>query len=127
MSFLESIKSVYRNYAKFNGRALRSEYWWYALFSAIVSIVIGIFEGAFTGGAAAGGMSAAYNAGPIGMIWSLLNIIPGLAVGARRLHDTDRSGWWLLIGLIPIIGWIALIVFLAQRGTSGSNRFGDPA
>lgn len=58
-------------------------------------------------------------------IWSLANLLPSLAVGVRRLHDTDRSGWWLLIGLIPLIGFIVLIVFFATKGTTGPNQFGE--
>lgn len=60
-------------------------------------------------------------------LYSLLLLIPGLAVGVRRLHDTDRSGWWLLLGFIPVVGAIVLIVFAAQKGTAGANKYGPPA
>jgi uncharacterized membrane protein YhaH (DUF805 family) len=70
-------------------------------------------------------MSMAFAGGPLSIIFSLVNIIPGLAVSIRRLHDTDRSGWWLLIALIPLIGFILLIVWYASSGTAGSNRFGN--
>ena len=72
----------------------------------------------------AGMMEASYNAGPIGIIWSLGNLLPNIAVAVRRLHDIDRSGWWLLIGIIPLVGWIILIVWYCQKGTTGDNRFG---
>jgi uncharacterized membrane protein YhaH (DUF805 family) len=130
MGFMDAVKSVYRNYVTFSGRAARSEYWWYFLFSILVSIVIMIVEGALGLGQGSfssgdGSFSAAYSGGPLSIIWSLGNLLPALAVGIRRLHDTDRSGWWLLIALVPIIGAIVLIVFLATKGTSGGNRFGN--
>lgn len=130
MNFTEAVRSVYSKYATFSGRARRSEYWWWFLFSIIAAIVIGIVEGALGlgqgsmmhGGA---GFEASYTGGPLSIIWSLANFLPALAVGVRRLHDTDRSGWWLLIGLIPLIGFIVLIVFFASRGNTGTNRFGE--
>ncbi len=123
MNFVEAVKSGYQNYVNFSGRSARSAFWWWALFQIIVAIIIGAVEG---GGQASAGMMS-YNAGPIAMVWSLANLLPGIAVGARRLHDIDKSGWWLLIGLIPLIGWIILIVWYATKGTTGDNRFGaDP-
>jgi uncharacterized membrane protein YhaH (DUF805 family) len=130
MNFTEAVSSVYRNYVTFSGRARRSEYWWWVLFSIIAAIVVGIIEGALGLGQGAmmsggGGFEANYNGGPLSALWSLANLLPALAVGVRRLHDTDRSGWWLLIALIPLIGAIVLIVFFATKGTTGPNRFGD--
>ena len=123
MNFVEAVKSGYQNYVNFSGRSARSAFWWWVLFQFIVSIVIAMVEG---GGQASAGMMS-YNAGPIAMVWSLANLLPYLALGVRRLHDIDKSGWWLLIGLIPLIGWIILIVWYATKGTTGSNRFGaDP-
>ena len=123
MNFVEAVKSGYQNYVNFSGRSARSAFWWWVLFQFIVSIVIAMVEG---GGHASAGMMS-YNAGPIAMVWSLANLLPGIAVAVRRLHDIDKSGWWLLIGLIPLIGWIILIVWYATKGTTGSNRFGaDP-
>ncbi len=132
MNFTEAVKSVYSKYATFDGRAARSEYWWFALFSLIAAIAIMVVENALGMGrgmmhAGHGGFSASYNGGILSIIWSLGNILPSLAVGVRRLHDTDRSGWWLLIALIPLIGAIVLLVFFCSRGTTGPNRFGgDP-
>lgn len=130
MTFAEAVKSVYKNYLNFNGRAARSEYWNFFLFSIVTSIVIMVVEvtlgmghGSFMHGG--GGFSVAMSGGPLSTIWSLVNIIPGIAVGVRRLHDLDKSGWWLLIAFIPLIGAIILIVWLATKGTTGPNRFGE--
>ena len=118
MNMIEAVKAVFSKYATFEGRAQRSEYWWFVLFNLIVSILLNIL---------APGHGHGMGGGLLGMIWSLATLLPSLAVGARRLHDTDRSGWWLLIGLVPLVGLIVLIVFFASRGTAGSNRFGpDP-
>jgi uncharacterized membrane protein YhaH (DUF805 family) len=132
LNFSQAVKSVYSKYVTFSGRAARSEYWWYTLFSFIVSIVImfvesalGLGQGAVSSGD--GGFSAAYSGGILSILWSLGNLLPAIAVGVRRLHDTDRSGWWLLIALIPLIGLIVLLVFFCSKGTTGPNRFGgDP-
>lgn len=127
MTFLEAVKSAYRNYFRFSGRAVRSEYWWYFLFNIAVAAVIALVEGGTSSVSGPGGVSASYNAGLFGSLWSLANLVPGLAVGVRRLHDTDRSGWWLLIAFVPLIGALLLIYWLASRGTPGGNRFGaDP-
>ena len=116
MNMIEAVKAVFSEYATFEGRARRSEYWWFVLFNFIVSIVIAVLTAG--GGHGMGG-------GLFSTIWSLATLLPSLAVGARRLHDIDRSGWWLLIGFIPLIGIIVLIVFFATRGTPGANRFGN--
>ena len=72
-----------------------------------------------------GEFSASFNGGILSILWALGNFLPSLAVGVRRLHDTDRSGWWLLIAFIPLIGAIVLLVFFCTRGTPGPNRFGN--
>jgi uncharacterized membrane protein YhaH (DUF805 family) len=107
-----------KKYAVFEGRARRREYWFYVLFVLIISIVLNIVD-RFTGT-----YSAAYGAGLLGGLFSLAILIPSLAVGARRLHDTGRSGWWLLIGLIPFIGAIVLIVFFVIDSQPGTNQYG---
>ena len=117
MSFQDAVRTcLQRKYADFHGRARRSEYWFFFLFTAIVGVVGGILDAIFdTRSGMYGGT------GPIQGILQLALLIPSLAVGARRLHDTGRSGWWLLIGLIPLVGWIILLVFLcrtASRPTS---------
>lgn len=132
MNLMQAVQNVYRNYVTFSGRAARSEYWWFFLFSIIASILIGVIESSLGLGQGEvtrgnGGFSANYAGGILSGIWALGNLLPTLAVGVRRLHDTDRTGWWLLIAIIPLIGAIVLLVFFCSRGTSGPNRFGrDP-
>lgn len=132
MNFMQAVKHVYGNYVNFRDRAPRSEYWWFVLFNFIASILIGFVElklGLGTGMMAMGegAMAANFSGGPLSILWMLINILPGIGVGVRRLHDTDRSGWWLLIALIPLVGAIILLVFMCQKGTTGDNRFGpDP-
>lgn len=118
MDFVAAVKSAFRNYVNFRDRASRSEYWWFVLFLFVANLVIAIVEDAM-------GMAGGY--GVLSSLFGLVTLLPGLAVGARRLHDIDRSGWWLLIYFLPLIGFIILIFWACQRGTPGSNRFGrDP-
>jgi uncharacterized membrane protein YhaH (DUF805 family) len=107
-----------KKYAVFEGRARRREYWFYALFVLIISLVLNIVD-RFTGT-----YNAAYETGLLGGLFALAVLIPSLAVGARRLHDTGRSGWWLLIGLIPIVGMIVLIIFFVMDSQPGTNQYG---
>ena len=116
MGFADAVKTCLQKYVGFSGRARRSEYWWFALFGLIVSIVAGILDGAL-------GTMSDTNVGVIGGIASLALLLPGIAVAIRRLHDTSRSGWWILIGLIPIVGWIILIVFYVQD-SHPDNKYG---
>ena len=127
MNFVEAVKSAYVNYVNFSGRAQRSAYWWWALFNFAVFIILAVAEGGGSFSHADGSVQFAVVGGVFSGIWALVNLIPGLSVGVRRMHDIDRSGWWLLIGLIPLIGAIVLLVWFCSRGTTGSNRFGpDP-
>lgn len=122
MNFSEAIRSVLNQYAKFEGRARRAEYWYFALLSCILSVVSQVI-GAVGRDA---GLVTLLLLGVIFLI-SLALIIPGIAVSVRRLHDTGRSGWFLLLALIPIVGAILLLVWMCSRGTEGPNRFGaDP-
>ena len=115
MDFKTSVSTVFNKYIEFSGRASRSEFWWFALFSAIMGVVTSILDLAL-------GTIAAIN-----LLFSLAVLLPTLAVSVRRLHDTDRSGWWLLLTLIPIVGWLVLLYFYVQKGTDGDNRHGaDP-
>jgi uncharacterized membrane protein YhaH (DUF805 family) len=107
MTFSESIQICFAKYADFNGRAKRPEYWWFVLFTVLVSLALSMISDIVSG------------------IFSLAVLVPSLAVAARRLHDTDRSGWWQLIVLLPIIGLIVLIVFLVQEGSAEANQFGE--
>ena len=123
---------VLKQYVDFSGRARRTEYWMFTLFSVIISIALGIVDALVfgTGSFAAvlgGGVTASVSLGVLGTIYSLAVLLPSLAVAVRRLHDTDRSGWWLLIGLVPLVGGIVLLVFLVLEGTRGPNSHGaDP-
>ncbi len=121
MTFQEAIKSVYTNYANFAGRAVRSEYWYWMLFYFIVVVVLQILA-AVMGSRESPSILVA----SIFAIWSLGSLIPALAVTVRRLHDTDRSGWFILLALIPLVGAIILIIWYCNAGTPGPNRFGPP-
>jgi uncharacterized membrane protein YhaH (DUF805 family) len=114
VDFQGAIRQQFANVLNFNGRASRSAYWWYALALLIVDVVLQIISGV-------AGSSA------LTLLISLILIVvglSGLSVGVRRMHDSDKSGWMLLIGIIPIIGTIIVIVFLCLPGTPGQNRFG---
>jgi uncharacterized membrane protein YhaH (DUF805 family) len=114
--YLEALKK----YAVFNGRARRKEYWMFTLFNFIIAFGIGFMEGLF-------GMGGEFALGPISIVYALAVLIPGLAVSIRRLHDTGRSGWWLFITAIPIIGPLVLIWFMIQEGQATDNLYGpDP-
>lgn len=108
---------VLRSYSDFSGRARRSEFWYFVLFNFLISMGLGIIDGAL-------GFQLGSNVGILGGIYSLLVLVPSIAVSVRRLHDTDRSGWWLLIALIPLIGAIILIIYYVQEGTPGENEYG---
>lgn len=102
MTFQESIRVCFSKYADFSGRASRSEYWWFVLFIVLASLGISMISDV------------------LGGIFALATLLPSIAAATRRLHDTNRSGWWQLICLVPIIGGIVLIVFLAQDSKSES-------
>ncbi len=120
MGFKDTISYCFRNYVGFSGRAARSEYWYWVLFVLLLQIVAWLIDMTLFGFNTTG-------VNPIGVIVSLATLLPGLAVSVRRLHDIDRLGWWVLLGLIPVIGWIVLIYWACLRGTVGANRFGpDP-
>lgn len=114
MTFLEVISSIPKNYFNFEGRASRSEYWYFFLFCFLIGIVVNLLVATIPD----------LNLLPI--IIGLILLIPGISFGVRRLHDTNRSGWWILIALIPIIGVIILIIFFLIPGDNGSNDFGMP-
>jgi uncharacterized membrane protein YhaH (DUF805 family) len=111
---------VIKKYVEFSGRARRKEYWMFVLINVIISLILSILD-SIIGTTAGGGI------GVLSSIYSLAVLLPSLGVTVRRLHDTNRSGWWILIALIPIIGAIILIVFTAMEGTPGDNKYGpDP-
>lgn len=103
-TFVDAIKICFNKYADFNGCASRPEFWWWILFTFIATAVFGSISAR---------LSSAF---------SLVTLLPGIAVTARRLHDTDRSGWLQLLWLIPIVGWILLIIWCAEEGKP--NRYG---
>ena len=100
MTFQDSVKICFSKYVDFSGRASRSEYWWFVLFIMLVSVGASLFSDVLSG------------------LVSLATLLPSIAAATRRLHDTHRSGWWQLIVLLPVLGLIVLIVFLAQEGKS---------
>ncbi|OYT16867.1 MAG: hypothetical protein B7C24_05510 [Bacteroidetes bacterium 4572_77] len=108
---------VLKKYAEFNGRSRRKEYWMFVLFNMIISFALISVEHLL-------GIATSYGGGFLSNIYSLAILIPSIAVGVRRLHDIGKSGWWLLIGLIPVIGWIWIIILLATDGLPGSNEYG---
>ena len=108
---------VLKKYAVFSGRARRKEYWYFLLFNIIIGFVLGLIEGTT-------GLARKNPQSILGLIYSLAVLLPGLAVSVRRLHDTGRSGWLVLIALVPFVGGIILLVFMAQDGTPGENQYG---
>jgi uncharacterized membrane protein YhaH (DUF805 family) len=113
MSFGDAVKTCFTKYVDFKGRAARPEYWWFFLSYVIVYIVALIVFGAL-------------KAPVVAYIVILAYVLPLLSAAVRRLHDTGRSGWWYFIGLIPLVGPIILIVFLASAGNPGGNAYGPP-
>ena len=108
-----------QHYADFNGRARRSEYWYFVLFNFIVSILIGLSLGVIAG--LLNVPALVY----LAYLWSLAVFIPSLAVSVRRLHDIGRSGWWLLLSLIPLVGSIILIIWCCFDSQPGANQYGS--
>ncbi len=101
---------ITKHYVDFAGRVGRQEYWMFVLFSIIIQIALDIVR-----------------LDMISMLVSLGLLLPSLGLGARRLHDIGKSGWWLLLGFIPIVGWIILIVWLATKTDMSANEYGNPA
>ncbi len=112
MSFTDAVSTcLTTKFATFSGRARRSEYWWFALFTVLVSLVANVLDRAI------GGQW-------ISLVVSLALLVPSLAVAWRRLHDTGRTGAWYFLVLIPLIGAIVLIVFFVQDSQPGANQYG---
>ena len=122
MKFTESIRAFFSRYTDFQGRTPRSGYWWVVLFLVAVSFVMWavdmvLFEGIYPQTLLEQGF------GPGSILFIAATFIPNLALGFRRLHDTGRSAWWILIGLVPIVGAIVLLVFYLLPSTPGSNQY----
>jgi|tagenome__1003787_1003787.scaffolds.fasta_scaffold19804120_2 uncharacterized membrane protein YhaH (DUF805 family) len=116
MGFTESISVCLRKYGDFRGRATRPEYWWFFLANSVVLVVLDVAH-------------RTSDSAPLAVLQfavALVLLLPGLAVGSRRLHDTGRTGWWQLIYFVPIVGILVLIYLLTRRGTDDANRFGEP-
>ncbi len=109
---------VLKQYAVFKGRARRKEYWFFILFNLIASLLLTLVD------FMTGSLDAELGMGLLSGLYSLAVLIPSLAVTVRRLHDTGRTGWWLLIGLIPLIGAIVLLVFMLLDSQPGDNEYG---
>ncbi len=105
MSFIDAVKSVFSHYADFKGRARRSEYWWFTLFNMIAGAIIGAILP------------------DLSWIWTVIVFLPGLAVCVRRLHDVGKSGWFYLWFLLPLVGWIILLIQLCKDSTE-DNQWG---
>jgi uncharacterized membrane protein YhaH (DUF805 family) len=114
MTFSEAVKSGFDHYTKFDGRAGRPPFWWWVLFGILVSIGANIIDAILGTWGVVNGLAG------------LALLLPNISVSIRRLHDTDHSGWWILIGLIPIIGFIVLLVFYVREGDAGENKYGPP-
>ena len=113
MQFSDAIQTVFQKYAVFEGRAGRPEYWYWVLFTVLVSIAANIL-----------GEVIGVTGNALGALFSLATLVPSIAVGVRRLHDTGRSGWNLLWGVIPLLGWVVVLYFTVQPSEAGTNRFG---
>jgi uncharacterized membrane protein YhaH (DUF805 family) len=111
MGFIDAIKAGFGNYVNFSDRACRSEYWYWVLFVIIGAIVTHIID-------------AVIGVRLTSTLFSLGTFLPSLAVAIRRLHDLDRTGWWMLLSFIPLVGAIILIIWFCSKGTEGPNRFG---
>jgi uncharacterized membrane protein YhaH (DUF805 family) len=114
---MEWYLEVLKKYAVFSGRARRKEYWFFTLFNFIFSLAL-TFVDIWLGLANKSGW------GPLSGLYTLALFIPGLAVTVRRLHDTGNSGWWILISLVPCVGWLVLLIYLIQDSQPGENQYG---
>ena len=107
-----------RKFAKFSGRSRRSEYWYFTLVYLILAIILSVLD------MATGLYDESIGIGVLSAIFAIAMILPSLSVSVRRLHDTNRSGWWLLIALVPLLGAIVLLIFMVLDSEAGANRFG---
>jgi uncharacterized membrane protein YhaH (DUF805 family) len=120
----DAIRTVVSKYATFTGRAARPEFWWWVLFAFIVMFVARFIDQLIFGQPVVTDGFMVYSPQPLSSIVGLVLFLPYLAVAVRRLHDTGRSGWWWLINLIPLIGWLIFLYFAVQPSDEGTNEFG---
>ena len=122
MGFSDAVQNVLmNNYANLDGRASRSEYWWFVLFNLIVNIVTFVIDSTL-------GTMVTYDMGYVGLIALLALLLPNVSVSVRRLHDIGKSGWWILIGIIPIVNFIGIfviLVFTLMEGEEHPNQYGN--
>ena len=118
MSPIDWAKRPLQKYADFSGRAARAEYWWFVLAIIVCYVIINIIESLIGINRMVLGIY-----GPLMVLLWLATLVPQIAVSVRRLHDTNRTGWWWWIGWVPFFGWIVLLVFYLLRGTPGPNRY----
>ena len=118
MDFQTAVKTCLTKYATFEGRAHRPEYWWFVLFGTLLQLVGSTID--------AGLLGFEMGGGPVAGIAGLAVMLPWLAVAVRRMHDIDRSGWWLLICLLPVIGQLVRLWWFTRPGDRTMNRFGAP-
>lgn len=119
MTITQAVSSVLGQYAGFRGRARRAEFWWWNLFTLLVGVAVAVAELALGIGDETGG--------PVSTLVAIALLVPNLTVCVRRLHDSSRSGWWLLVALVPLVGLVVLLVFFLAPSTPGENRHGpDP-
>ncbi|MEJ0002147.1 MAG: DUF805 domain-containing protein [bacterium] len=114
---MEYYKMFWQKYSDFRSRSTRTEYWMFILCNFIVGIAIGIIEGMLR-------LKGPYGIGIITILYTIASIVPSIALTVRRLHDTSHSGWWALICLVPIVGWLVLLVFALTDSTPGDNMYG---
>ena len=129
MTFVDSISTCFSKYFTFSGRAQRSELWWFVLFVAVGGTIADSIDSISFGKNVLmlAGMEFSYNSGFIADLFGLATFLPLWAAEVRRLHDGGRSGWWLLLWFIPLIGAIILLIWMIGKGTDGDNEYGaDP-
>lgn len=132
--FMTAVSRAFSRYCNFRGRASRSEYWWFYLFNLIVGIIITcVFGGsgyleylrtAFTNPMKASGMFISGTMSTISWIWGIITLLPSLGLFWRRMHDAGHSGWWWLWILLPLVGWIIILVALCKASVPGENKYG---
>ncbi len=116
VGFGQAVSLFFSRYVDFAGRSNRGEFWWWFLAAMVIGIILQSIDVSMM-------MSGDLEFAAFSSIWSLATVVPSLALTVRRLHDIDKSGWFVLLWLIPIVGWIILIIWFCQRGSEGPNRF----
>lgn len=110
----EAVADGWRRWSQLRGRSNRAHYWFWVLFCFVMSSVLGALDDAVMGA----------QSGALTLVFGLVTLVPSVTVAVRRLHDRGRSGWWLLLWVVPVLGWIILLIWFASRGTPGPNRYG---